>query len=319
MLVPVAALLLGAQSVEAPGGKVAFTRGEALWIANADGSELVQLAEYGLRPAWSPDGSDLAYLLKLNRQKSLAEIAVMTVATKEVRPIVFRPTIKNEAGMRFVEELRLLDRNRIALIGSINPMNCQYVVVNINTGKETSWSLGLCGSFVTSPDRQHVTYPCAPGMSAPDEDLRQCINFENDRRAYTPPQPKGRVLTDPVWSADSTQIAVLEHNLQTQAKGVVVVPLKGEAIRVPLSSSFDAPLELQWAGNTLALKAGADRYTVDPVTKILRMADVDVEGQISKQAERKRAVAAIRNRGIESAAKLGAKDYDIDVFVPAGD
>ena len=130
------ALFLCLEAAEGPGGKVALVRETALWMANADGSEPVQLAEYGLRPAWSPDGSDLGYITKPDHQKSLADIAVMTVATKHVRPFVFRPTREDQRGMRFVEELRLLDHNRIALIGSINPVNCQYVVVDVNTGQE---------------------------------------------------------------------------------------------------------------------------------------------------------------------------------------
>jgi hypothetical protein len=310
------ALLLCLKAAEAPGVRLALVRDNALWMANADGSEPVQLAEYGLRPAWSPDGTDLGYISRLNLGKSLADIAVMTLETKEVRQFVFRPTSANIAGMRFVEELRMLDGNRIALIGSINPVNCQYVVVDVNTGKEAGWSLGLCGSFVTSPDRKHVAYHGGPGMSTPEEDWRQDVEFDNDRLAYTPPPPRGRLLTDPVWSADSTQIAVLEHDLQTKAKGIVIVSLKGEVTRIPLPLSLEMPMELEWAGNTLALHAGGERYTIDPTAKAMRTPYVDVDERLSVQAAKKRAVDETRKRGIEVAKGLGAKEYDIDVFVP---
>jgi hypothetical protein len=313
------ALFLCLEAAEGPGGKVALVRDSELWLAAIDGSGLVQLTNDGERkatPAWSQDGAKLAYLPEVDRQKALSRIAVMTLETKEVRQFVFRPTSANIAGMRFVEQLRMLADNRIALIGSVNPVNCEYVVVDINSGKELSWSLGLCGSFVTSPDGKHVAYPGAPGMFTPEEDWRQRIEFDNDRRAYTPAGPSGRLLTDPVWSADSTQIAVLEHDLQTKAKGVVIVSLKGEVTRIPLPLSFEMPMELEWAGNTLALHAGGERYTIDPTAKAMHTPYVDVDERLAVQAAKKGAVDETRKRGIEVAKGLGAKEYNVDVFVP---
>jgi hypothetical protein len=223
----------------------------------------------------------------------------------------------NIADMRFVEELRLLDHNRIALIGSVNPVNCEYVAADINAGKETIWSAGLCGSFVDSPDRKHVVYCGAPGVFTPEEDWRVVVQFDNDIRAYNPPEPGGRLTADPIWSADSSRVAVLEHNLITKAKGVVAVPLKGEVTRIPLPVSFEEPIALEWAENTLTLRTGGGRYTVDNAAKSFRLALVEVEEQIAKQTEKRRAIEAARIRVIEAATKLGGDEYKTTAFVPA--
>jgi hypothetical protein len=55
-------LVAGAQPAWSPdGSQIAFARGGGIWIANADGSGTRRLAD-GEEPAWSPNGRDLAFV-----------------------------------------------------------------------------------------------------------------------------------------------------------------------------------------------------------------------------------------------------------------
>ena len=58
-------LLLGpsgsAGAVDSP-GELAYAFGDDIWVANADGSAVRRLTNAGATPAWSPDGSTLAFV-----------------------------------------------------------------------------------------------------------------------------------------------------------------------------------------------------------------------------------------------------------------
>lgn len=42
-------------------GKIAYALDGAIWTVNADGSDARKIADQGLNPVWSPDGTKIAY------------------------------------------------------------------------------------------------------------------------------------------------------------------------------------------------------------------------------------------------------------------
>ena len=310
-------------AAENPSGRVAFIRGTEVFMADLRGGSLTQLTQDGLDKRdlrWSPDGRRLAFALKAGRGEALGRLAVMEVESRKTHSFLYRPASASVVGMNFIGELFWLDVRRIAITGGINPNNCEYVVLDAGTGEELTGAVGLCGSFSVSPDGQHVAYTCAPGVGAPETDWRQCVEFDREVRAYTPPSPRGRLLTDPVWSGDSSRIAVLEHDLQTTAKTVVIVSLDRQITRIPLPATFQVPMELRWVENRLTLRAEGTTFLVDSAAKALRSPGLDVEEAMQRQDRAKEEQRAARRRAIGLALKLGAtREEDIGVYLPETD
>ncbi len=51
------------------GSRVAFTRGDALWVVELAGGRARKLTDRGFAPAWSPDGRQIAFLRRLGNPR----------------------------------------------------------------------------------------------------------------------------------------------------------------------------------------------------------------------------------------------------------
>ena len=76
-------------------------------------------------------------------------------------------------------------------------------------------------------------------------------------------------------------MAVLEEDSATKLKSVTVATTKGLVTRVPVPRSFELPMVLEWAENTLTLKAEGTRYSIDVSAKVLRLAAPEIEEHLS--------------------------------------
>jgi Tol biopolymer transport system component len=94
----VAALFLAAAAAQAsspPTGQVAFVRGGDIWIAGIDGSgqqQLTDSAAADFQPAWSPDGTKIAFL------RGARQLWVMDADGGGIRRIVFPIGLKQMPG-----------------------------------------------------------------------------------------------------------------------------------------------------------------------------------------------------------------------------
>lgn len=93
-------LLSGLSALSATQQQIAFERGAAIWIANADGTSPKKIAK-GSAPDLSPDGRRIAFHTDTSSSKDvIRKIAVVDVATKRVT--VFKEQIPSENCQRAV-------------------------------------------------------------------------------------------------------------------------------------------------------------------------------------------------------------------------
>lgn len=117
---------------------VVFVRDGQVFSVRLDGTGLRQLTAEGARkwiPRESLDGARIAFVEA--GEGALGYIRLITAQGDTVKVIPFRPIGPiSVGGMRFIEDLEWVGPNRLAVSGSVNPENCEYVVLDVNTGKE---------------------------------------------------------------------------------------------------------------------------------------------------------------------------------------
>ena len=130
--------------------KMEFVKGDALVIANGDGTnprDLVKDGEPKAHPSWSPDGTRIAYEIAGNSardQKSYATLIVIDRDGKRVAAVSVLSTLSDGsevAGMRFVERGGWHSRTTLFAEGSANPYVAEYRVLDIE-GRRSPDSVG---------------------------------------------------------------------------------------------------------------------------------------------------------------------------------
>ena len=136
-----------------PNGKtIAFTS-DALWLVNADGTNLRRVGESGIQPAWSPDSRKIAYLTSNGYEPV---IAVLTLASRSVRELAVGQNFRwSPEGSRLAYE-------------KVGGGSCTFQarIVDVSSGASRAVACGSIDSW--SPDGRHISlirYDRGPGSS----------------------------------------------------------------------------------------------------------------------------------------------------------
>ncbi len=264
--------------------EVAFLKDSAIMVIQPDGEMVSQLAG-DVRPKgmlrWLPDGQHLSYVVR-DDHGAKARIVVVDLkgaVQKEasIRPVTVPPT----EGLRFVEELSWISAHKLRVGGSVNPRNCETFVFDIETEKESNWQVGVCGSFVPSPDGNHIASLGVLPMSS-DEERLDTVVIDNEDVVYGAGENRIRVESGPYWSENSQNIAFVERRVPSGEAAITVLSLKGRSDRVPVSAEFLRNPALTWIGSEVVLGRGSAAIVVDRANRRAARPSADVLDRLQK-------------------------------------
>jgi hypothetical protein len=217
---------------------------------------------------WLPGGRQLSYVVR-DPGGAKARLVVVDLAGEVVREVAIRPPNPSLGGFRFVEELSWVSTTKVRVGGSYNPYNCERVDIDAETGRESNWQIGECGSLVTSPDGKHFA---ELGLSGPQPEAEKDNTVEIDCRgprcqlggvAYRGGGFPIKVLAGPMWLTDSSAVGVVEKRLASGETAVTLLSVGGVVRTVPVPEAVADHPSLVALGSAVVVGEGPDRLLID--------------------------------------------------------
>lgn len=273
---------------------IALLKDNVVFLINPDGAIIAKLTQ-DKRPKsdlrWLPDGQRLSYLVR-DTTGAKARLVLIDLAGTQAKEIAIRPvTVPPTEGLRFIEDISWITQHKLRVTGSVNPRNCEMFDVDVETAKESNWQVGSCGSFVASPDGNHIAHLGLVTQGAGTE-RTDSVEIDNQSITYRGTRPI-LVSAGPVWAQDSTQIAVLEKQLDSGELAITTVSTTGQIDRVPIPQSFGEKPELALIDHKVVIRSATRSLIVDTRQKTVgaltgdiatTLAQADQDRQKSDQA-----------------------------------
>ena len=266
MILLMACISTGAGAAPAGYRTVSIQQG-AVCVAEAGGPAHC-FARDGLRkslPLMSRDGDRIAFISEAGpldtRQRPLATLRIADRHGQQLAAIAIKPLGPDEvaSGMRAVEYLEWVGRDRILVGGSINPSSGEYLVVDTASGQVVQELIDDGGGIAVSPDGAHIaTIGDAPHFSQGRPRTGKLVVDGNEvlSLAALGVSPDSR----PLWSPDGKALA-----LQVRGRGErpgVLVWNRGRRSHsltlLPVPKRADARRALAWQGGDLLAATQAE-------------------------------------------------------------
>ena len=262
-------MLAGAGGYQA--GQSVFLKNSEVFVGTPGSGEARQVTDDG-RPkgllAQSKDGGRFAFVRESKAE--LADILVMRSDGAGLREIHFRPVEANVSGMRGVEELEWISDQRLVASGSVNPSTAEYAVIDVETGREVAGYLVDGFGWEASPDGSHAAYVGYIPHFTPEASRRPqfCLDdectFMKPSRNYQRADVHIEFTSKPVWSSDSSSVAITAENYETKAESVIVRPVGGRPLELAAPPGAEGSLQTSWDGNVLVVRAGSHAWRLEP-------------------------------------------------------
>jgi hypothetical protein len=206
---------------------------------------------------WSKDGTKIAFLRKIYASIALDNLIVVDPETgKTLADIRICPVSPEEVYVvNYIEGIEWLTEDTIAAVGNVNPSTGQTFVYNVRTGKELTNYLDDEGGAVFSPDGEHAATLNGMQHFLQEQDREPELEIDN-LRVYPAKGIHPIFLSDPTWSDDSANVAVVVEDYQSRQRSIVVCGLKGDCKSTALStdrSDLDDRFRIQWNGSRVSV------------------------------------------------------------------
>jgi dipeptidyl aminopeptidase/acylaminoacyl peptidase len=207
-------------------------------------------------PAWSADGTRIAFVQATHRERALADLVVVGRDGRELARVPIEPVTADAAyaGMRAVEGLRWISPTRVAVWGSLNPSQSQYYVIDVASGRTVNDFIDDASSAAFAPGGAHVAFQTGSPHFTPAEQ-RAPVLMVDGRAVY--PAAGRRALefaTPPRWSPDGHSLALFVQN-PAHTESMLVVWHDGAVHELPMSVGAADEFDLFWSGSKLLLTA----------------------------------------------------------------
>ena len=271
----------------------ALLSGTEIVLVNAQEAELARLtsdkrAKFSLR--WVPGSRRLSYEVKddagANRRLVIIDLKGDILNEIAILPRTDPPSY---TYFRYVKEVTWLTENMVRVYASINNWNCGILDISVETGKELAAHLGQCGTFVDSADGKHVAYVSLTS-GGPDEQRQETVQIDSEDLSYRGSNQVFRVISRPVWSEDSGNVAFVLKTGDTGMVSLAFLDVDGKSDRVPLPSHFGEEASLIWLGADVAVRNETEMLVVNKQEKRTVRATAAMVAQVEKikSAERQK-------------------------------
>jgi hypothetical protein len=173
------------------------------------------------------------------------------------------PVPPPDEGFRVDDSFTWSSDHKVRINRSANPRNCGVFDLDIESMKISNWQIGACGSFITSPDGEHIAHLGLLAIT-PDEDRADSVEIDNEKIVYTGGGDRIRVLSRLIWSEDSKEIAFVERRVPSGELNVTVVSLAGHSDKTLLAAlSWSEESVIGWVGTQVVVSAGGQPLLIN--------------------------------------------------------
>jgi WD40-like Beta Propeller Repeat len=221
-------------------------------------------------PVWSKDGTRIAYIEDADKRVMLAYLIVIDQHGQLILKLPVKPYSVGEvqSGMRDVEAIEWLTRDRIAVSGSVNPSTTEYIIYDLSAAKPVREFFDDGSGAAFSADGQHYASVSGRPHFTPVDQRATTLNVD-DTPVFESGKNSVSFSEKPQWSPDSKSVAIL---MTDAARGVHAVlrwsstSKVASSIALPFSSG--EPEALAWRnGNLYVQRKVVDQRKSAPDTR----------------------------------------------------
>jgi len=229
--------------------KILYVKDNELFIGSDSGGQARQITSDGVvkfLPAWSKDGSRIAFIERVDGGRALGNLVVINEEGQLLSSVLFRRAEDWAGGMRFIESLEWLDRDRIALSGSANPSLTETAIVDLSTRTEEGGIFDDGPGANFSPDGKHFAYTSGSPHFTPESSRRPTLNVDHVS-VFPKEGVHVRLMSDRYWSPDSSRLAVIFEDFSTRRQSLVVWGSGGRTAATALPTPAGSESDLSWS------------------------------------------------------------------------
>jgi WD40 repeat protein len=283
--------------------KAVYINGSELFILPSLDGQARQVTRDGTEkslPVWSQDGSLIAFVEGADSDEILGDVVVIS---SDGNPLN-RAKLRRDSldGMRFIESLEWINRDDIAISGSVNPSLTETVVLNLKTQAMQGGIFDDGPGADFSPDGSHVAYASGSPHFTPEGRRQPALNID-DKRVFPPQGTHVRFVSNRRWSPDSRQLAVVAEDFVTKRQSVVVWH-NGQVITTALPLPPETKSEIFWKAGDLFIASGQEGLRVVTRTGTLKRVSSQNAAQLLPQA------LSERSRLNHLVEELAGRDWD---------
>jgi len=301
ILIPLLLIVVSTRVALAEGDdiQIVFVHGNELFASFGLDGQLRQLTHDGIPkslPVWSKDGSLVAYIAAVDREKALGNLVILDTTGKVLDNILFRGP-SGSGGMRFIESLEWVTRHQIALNGTVNPSLTETVVVDLSTHTDQGGIFDDGPGADFSPAGDHFAYASGSPHFTP-ESLREPELDIDHKRVFPRAGARIRFASARRWSPDGRKVAVAVEDLARQ-QSIVVWSDEGAVSETPVPSSAGSIKDLFWnAGDLFVTSRSGGTLRVLPGNGVEGVAAESFTDPLSTaRSERTRLLSIVESHG----------------------